>query len=328
MSRDYRRCLTAVIKQRLRADDFAHDFLTLGAMYDVPSVVDGRALCFSYHDGNLAQALKSPYCPRDLSTKRITEGLEFERHVYHGTHHLFAMSEYLRRSFIDDYGVSADRVSTIGAGINLDTVPVAQPDKHYDTKEILFVGSDFARKGGYELLRAFRCVQDKHKDAQLHVVGPKHVNASPEQSRGVHFYGFLDKNGESDRRTLEGLFSKCSLFVLPSLYEPFGIAPLEAMAHQIPAVVSRGWALEEMVMPGVTGMHVEPGSADDLAEQLDKLLSDPNSLERMGTAARTHVIERYTWPRVIERMIDGIHAVQRREIARTDTSTAPTLLHA
>ena len=310
MSPDYRKRLTTVIKNRLQDEDFEHDFFVLGAMYDVPGLMHGQSRCFSYHDGNLAQSLKAPYSPRGLSARRIDEGLAFERKVYQGTDRIFAMSDYLRRSFVDDYNVPSERVSNVGAGINLEQIPEVVPAKRYDTKQILFIGADFERKGGQQLLNAFRHIHDSHPDATLHIVGPKRLVLSGEVSRGVKFYGFLDKTKPHHARTLRDLFEKCCLFALPSLYEPFGIAPLEAMAHQIPAVVSRGWALQEMVVPGLNGAYVEPGSVENLVDQFRVLLSDPDGLRRMGIEARRHVIERYTWPQVMRRIIHEIRQVQ------------------
>lgn len=311
MSRAYRDGLTQAVGGRLLPADFERDFFMLGAMYDVPRVVNGRARCFSYHDGNLAQSLKSPHAPRGLSKKRIDEGLQFERQVCHGIDRIFAMSEYLRRSFIEDYGVPAGRVSNVAAGINLDTIPEPTPDKRYDSQEVLFIGVDFPRKGGLVLLEAFRRVRETHIRAQLHIVGPRELKIPAEQSGGVVFHGYLNKAAPAELARLHDLFRRCSLFVLPSLYEPFGIAPLEAMVHQIPAVVSRGWALEEMVAPGVTGEHAAPGSVDELAEKLCSLLADPERLRRMGTAARLAVLERFTWPQVVGRIIAEIAAHQR-----------------
>ncbi|MGQ0634373.1 MAG: glycosyltransferase family 4 protein [Planctomycetaceae bacterium] len=310
MSRAYREGLTRVVARRLRADDFDHDFFVLGAMFDIPSLRAGRAKCFSYHDGNLAQGLKSPYAPKGLSARRIDEGLSFERRIYLQTDRIFAMSEYLRRSFIEDFDVSPERVSVVGAGINLDEIPETVIGKRYDAKAILFIGVDFPRKGGPILLQAFRRVRDVHPDATLHIVGPPVLSIPLELAGGVTFHGFLNKSNPGDAAKLSTLFRECSLFVLPSLYEPFGIAPLEAMVHQIPAVVSRGWALRESVVPGVTGEHVEPGSVDDLAERLIELLRSPDTLKRWGSAARESVLAKFTWSHVVSRIIQEIEQVQ------------------
>jgi alpha-maltose-1-phosphate synthase len=321
MSRSYRDSLTDAIGLRLRPDDFDQDFFILGAMYDVPRLVAGRSLCFSYHDGNLAQQLKSPYRLKNLSTKRIEEGLSFERRVYEKTDRILAMSEYLRRSFIEDYGIAPSRVAVIGAGVNMD-IPDPFPDKRYDTKQILFIGQDFTRKGGPLLLKAFRQVLVAHPDARLHIVGPRQIDWSGESTNGIVYHGFLDKSSPADAAKLKELFRGSSLFVLPSLYEPFGIAPLEAMVHQIPAVVSRAWALEEIVAEGVTGEHVEPGSADDLIDRLRTLLANPDLLEKMGNAARASVLARYTWPRVVSRIVAEIAAVQQQQAGEKEVPSS------
>lgn len=311
MSRAYRNGLTRAVERRLRPSDFEFDFLQLGALYDVPRLVQGRALCFSYNDGNLAQNLKSPYAPQSVSTRRIDEGLKFERTVNQGLDRIFVMSDYLKRSFVNEYGISADRVSNVGAGVNLDAIPAPASRKLYDRQDIIFIGIDFPRKGGPQLLEAFRQVKRVHPRAVLHIVGPTRLDITPELESGVQFHGYLNKSIPEDWTKLKNLFERCSLFVMPSLYEPFGIAPLEAMLHQIPAVVSRAWALEEIVEDGVTGTHVEPGSVEDLVDRIATLLSDPAALERMGEAARDKVLREYTWPHVISRMVDEIQAVQQ-----------------
>jgi starch synthase len=311
MSRAYRDTLTDTIGQRLRADDFDHDFFILGAMYDVPRLVAGRSMCFSYHDGNLAQQLKSPYRLTNVSAKKINEGLSFERKVYERTDRILAMSEYLRRSFIEDYGIPPSRVRVVGAGINLD-IPDPFPAKRYDSKQILFIGEDFVRKGGPLLLKAFRDVLVTHPNARLHIVGPRQLHMAGESTRGVVYHGFLDKSSPSGLAKLKELFRECSVFVLPSLYEPFGIAPLEAMVHQIPAVVSRAWALEEIVTSGVTGEHILPGSLEDLVDRLRTLLANPDLLQKMGNAARAATLARYTWPQVVSRIIAEIAAAQQQ----------------
>lgn len=310
MSRAYREALTAEVLGRLEPDDFEHDFFQIGAMYDVPRLVARRARCFSYNDGNLVQSLKSPYSPTNLSVKRVDEGLRFEREVNHGLDRIFVMSHYLRRSFIEDYGVPADRVSNVGAGVNLDTIPEPSSTKRYDTQQVLFIGVDFPRKGGPQLLEAFRQVRTTHPRATLHIVGPHSLFIPPGLDGGVQYHGFLSKSNPTSWDTLRHLFERCSLFVMPSLYEPFGIAPLEAMLYQMPAVVSRAWALEETVQPGVTGAHVEPGSVDDLVDRLTTLLAAPEDLKRMGEAARERVLRHHTWPQVVERMVSEIQSVQ------------------
>jgi glycosyltransferase involved in cell wall biosynthesis len=216
---------------------------------------------------------------------------------------VLAMSEYLRQSFVHDFGVPAERVVNVGGGMNLDQLPAYQPDKRFTTREVLFIGVDFPRKGGWELLRAFRAVRETLPDAVLHLVGPRQLNVPADLAPGVVFHGFLSKSDPDQKKQLDELFRRCVLFVMPSLYEPFGIAPLEAMAHQLPCVLTGRWALREMVTPGRTGELVECGSVEDLADKLRRLLRDPERLAPMGDEARRFVLEQYTWDKVANRML-------------------------
>jgi alpha-maltose-1-phosphate synthase len=188
----YRDALTAEVRRRLEPEDFGHDFLQIGAMFGGPSLTRGGH-CFSYNDGNLTNLLRSPEAPRGLSARKIDRALAYEREVYHGLRKIFTMSEYLRQSFLSDFDVPADRVVAVGGGINLETVPDSIPDKRYDNREVLFIGIDFPRKGGWELLRAFRGVTAKFPDARLHLVGPAELDVPPELQKGVVFHGFLSK---------------------------------------------------------------------------------------------------------------------------------------
>ena len=212
---------------------------------------------------------------------------------------IFTFSEYLRRSFIRDYHVAEDRVFNVGGGVNLSELPATQLDKEYGSRRMLFIGSDFKRKGGMQLLEAFREVRLTLPDAELHIAGPRQLGALPP---GVVFHGHLSKENPDDARKLDELFRSCVLFVLPSLYEPFGIAPLEAMLYGLPCLVTNDWALAEFVTEGFNGALVTKGSERDLACKMVELLNDPERLATMGAHGRERVLSHYTWAGVVQRM--------------------------
>lgn len=272
--------------------------MQIGHMFSLPDAFPAHR-SISYHDGNLAELLASGFGMEGVSRQRIDQALRYEEQAARNMTAIFTFSEYLRQSFIKNYGVSPDRVFNVGGGINLAEFPELTPDKDYQTARILFIGTEFTRKGGPQLLKAFRMVRDAIPSAELHIVGPTQVGDLPP---GAVLHGHLSKANPEQRQKLDSLFREATVFALPSLYEPFGIAPLEAMLYRLPAVVTNAWALCEFVTPGVNGALVEKGSVEDLATRLIELLSNPERLAEMGQKGRETVLARYTWPSVVDRM--------------------------
>jgi len=306
LERSYREAATKTLAACINEEDLRHPFLQIGAMFSGPQALGGRTSCFSYHDGNLAQSIQNDLSTREASPRKLQIALKYETDLYEGLDGICTTSEYLRSSFVNDFGIPANRVANVGAGVNLDKFPQSKVDKNYDSKQILFIGIDFERKGGWIVLKAFQALRQRYKTATLHIVGPRTLQLPLELSSGVKYHGYLSKGEKSALNILSGIFEQASVFVMPSLYEPFGVAPLEAMANEIPAIVTNRWALKEMVQPGFNGALVEPGDVDDLYEAMARLLKSPEDLARMGRNGRERIIASYTWEHTARRIIDFV----------------------
>jgi starch synthase len=117
------------------------------------------------------------------------------------------------------------------------------------------------------------------------------------------------------------LYSHAALFVCPSVYEPFGIINLEAMACETPVVASAVGGIPEIVVPGETGTLVEfeagenfepkdpDGFARALAAAITDLIDDPERLEKMGKASRKRVEETFSWRAVAEQTLEFYRAL-------------------
>jgi len=113
------------------------------------------------------------------------------------------------------------------------------------------------------------------------------------------------------------LYSHCAVFCCPSVYEPFGIINLEAMACRAPVVASATGGILEVVVEGETG-HLVPFEADevttfptdpekfskDLAERITKLLNDPAKAKAMGEAGRKRVEEHFSWTAIAAQTVE------------------------
>lgn len=142
---------------------------------------------------------------------------------------------------------------------------------------ILFVGSDFTRKGGDLLLEVFR--ERLSARADLHLVTGKLSNPLPANT-------FLHNGLIPNDARLRDLFAQADLFVLPTRADLSPNVVLEAMATGIPVVATRVGAISEMVRDGETGFLVRPNDGAALAERIETVLSDPDRRRQMGSCAR------------------------------------------
>jgi glycosyltransferase involved in cell wall biosynthesis len=270
----------------------------------------GTTPYYLYMDSNMVMAQHAPVSwATSLTPRQVAGVVGREREAYSHVSGILAFSEHARRSFVDELEVDPARTHTVFAGPNLvldGTENRAAFDKAPPT--ILFVGVEFERKGGPQLLAAFREVRAQLPDAQLLIVGPRDLAVS---EPGVTVVGHLRKDEPADRARLMECYARSSVFCLPTRYEPFGVALLEAMHHGLPCIATSGWAIPEIIEDGRTGYLVELDDTVQLADRLTRLLSRPDEAAAMGAAGMDRARRLFSWDSVARRMLDvaapGVH---------------------
>ncbi|BDG03906.1 glycosyltransferase family 4 protein [Anaeromyxobacter oryzae] len=244
-------------------------------------------------DHTRALAMRSPPWPRAGLEPPPDYGARWrarEAAVYRGARLLATFSENVARSLVADYGVDPARIAVVGAGANV--FPAAAP-RLDDGRTVLFVGKDFERKGGRILLDAFVRLRSSVPKARLLVAGPAVLPPLPEGAFHIGPVAFDE---------LPDLLAQATVFALPTLREPFGIAYLDAMACAVPCVGTRIEAVPEIVQDGETGLLVPPGDAVALACALERLLDDPLRARAMGARGRARVAGRFLWSHAADRL--------------------------
>jgi glycogen synthase len=102
---------------------------------------------------------------------------------------------------------------------------------------------------------------------------------------------------------LVSLYNEATVFACPSVYEPFGIINLEAMACETPVVATRVGGIKEVVVDGETGLLVPPGDPVRLGKAITRIIEDPKLAARMGKAGRKRVLQHFTWDRIAEKTL-------------------------
>lgn len=164
---------------------------------------------------------------------------------------------------------------------------------------LFFMGRLVFEKGIHVLLEALPQILLRHPGVRVVVAGDGPLKGQLEQqaralgvAERVTFYGFADDE-QRDR-----LLRVAQVAVFPSLYEPFGIVALEAMAAGVPVVVGAVGGFAEIVTRGQTGLHAAPGDARALADAVVDVLSNPGLADRLRGAARRDVATKYSWDRI------------------------------
>jgi alpha-maltose-1-phosphate synthase len=239
-----------------------------------------------------------------------------------GAEAVIAVSEGMRRDVLDCYPeIDPARVRVIHNGIDPE---LYRPLRSEETMRALgvdpglrcaiFVGRVTRQKGLQHLLRAALLLPAGH---QLVVCAgapdtleiAAEVGALAEQVRERHG-GLVWIEGILPREQVIHLLTAATVFVCPSIYEPFGLVNLEAMACETAVVASRVGGIPEIVVEGETGELVDwdPATPRDfeaaLAERIDALLSDPERAAAMGRAGRRRVLERFSWPSIADRTVE------------------------
>lgn len=297
----YSRAERALIDRAVRhgVRDVSPDVLLGIGEVDTPTAVP----TFLYQDTNAALVLArraetgSDYSNLLPSRHKVLEAraaAQLERALRAAG--VFSMSRWYA-DFLVGQGVSRERVVVVAAGMN--NPPTVRRDPGREAAgRILFVGTDFAVKGGDLLVEAVRRLRTGgDRRVRLTVVGPRRWPLPGEPPE------FVDFRGRLGAAELSSLYAAHDLLAMPSRFEGFGIALAEALAAGLPCVARRDFAMPEIVTDGVTGALVDSEDPDELADALDRVLGDRDAFARVA-AARPGLLARYTWPAVARAMVD------------------------
>ncbi len=225
-----------------------------------------------------------------------------ERWMAHGANQLIVCSHYMRGHVADIYDLEEERVAVIPNGIDPDDLVevddldalrrrFAAPDE----KLVLLIGRLVYEKGFQLALDALPGLIEQAGGLRFLVAGSgSHEQALRDQAQqlGLMEHGtFLGWIGDD---LLHSLYRIADLCVIPSLYEPFGIVALEAMASGCPTIVADTGGLREVVAHEKVGLRFNGGDAEHLAVMVERMLTDDALRDRLVTQAGEHVL-RFDW---------------------------------
>ena len=242
---------------------------------------------------------------RRKSSARKAFRLSLDRWRAHRFALLIPFTKWAAALFRQNCDVADDKLVPIHVGLDLGvwTRPESDAPMPGRRRKILFVGTDFDRKGGDLLLAVFN---ERFADlAELHMVTGNPPDGAPST---VHFYRDMTPN---DPR-LVGMYAACDMLVMPTEADLAPWAFIEAMAMGLPAIGTNVGAIPEIIDDGVTGFVIPVGDAEALGNSMQRLLEDDDLAREMGRRGRLKVERDYDAARNVPKILAAMKAIVDR----------------
>ncbi|GAA2809767.1 glycosyltransferase family 4 protein [Mycolicibacterium pallens] len=292
----------------------AHPAIALAEFFDVPMVSTVHATEAGRHSGWVSGQISRQVHAVESWFVRESDSL-------------IACSASMADEISELFGPDLAEIVVIRNGIDSSRWPFAHRQAHPGPPELLYIGRLEYEKGVHEAIAALPRIRRTHPGTTLTIAGDGtqqdwlvEVARKHKVLKAVHFAGLVDHD------ELLRLMRRADVAVLPSHYEPFGIAALEAAAAGIPLVTSNVGGLGEAVIDGETGVSFPPRDVTALAAAVRRVLDDPVAAQQRAIAARERLTSDFDWHTVAAETAQVYLAAKRHE--RDPLSRRPIVEHA
>jgi len=227
----------------------------------------------------------------------------FWRYVLSKTSDYYLASAEHSLGLLRELGIPEHKSDYLHHGVNTEIFKPADENRKGDT--LLFLSRIEPRKGLTTLIEAMSLVKTKLTLLIAGQAGDAEYFSKvmdlveKENSRGCHKIEYV---GVPDDKEKVRLFQSASVFVLPSIYEDYGIVNLEALSCATPVIATRVGGVPEIVKDGENGFLVKPGDSEELASAIDRLMGNSELRRKMGEEGRKIVLNDFSWGKIIERL--------------------------
>lgn len=225
---------------------------------------------------------------------------DIERAGMHAADHVVAVSHLTRNVVINKYGVHPDKVSVLHNAVLDASIIHSNTRKHVPEKIVTFLGRITFQKGPEYFVEAAKKVIDRDPNVRFVMAGNgdllnKMIVRVAELGMGTkfHFTGFLKGKDVDD------MYAISDVYVMPSVSEPFGIAPLEAVRHNTPVIISKQSGVAEVL---INAIKVDFWDVDAMADAIFGLLHY-ESISKMFKELGSEELKKLKWEHVAAKLV-------------------------
>ena len=287
---DYSQLFGAILSEQLRRDYYdliiCRDYFFLADLVtDLPILYLGDTT-FRLFQGYLG--ITDPHI--------MNRNDQLERRAIDRATHIIYPSDWAKQSAINHYGKEEDRISVIEFGANLMLPPqVSQRSFSGNTCHLLFVGTNWHKKGGEHVLSVYHRLRELGVNASLTIVGCQPPQPLPKgmQARVIPY---LDKATEEGQRLFDQLFRESDFLLAPTSFDCFGIVYCEAAAYGVPVLTTDVGGVKHVVRHGINGFLFPPeASVEEWVQRIMQLYTEPISYRQISQQALSEYQNRLCW---------------------------------
>lgn len=277
---------------------------TLARRHDVPFILTMHGTERVRHGGNLPEG-----DPTDINSIEWWLAFRADR--------LIASTRFMVDQLVNSFELAPEHVVRVPNGI--DPTLWAGHDRPTDREPLVVSWGRVQYEKGFQVLaRAMTTVRHRIPEAGCVIAG--RGSYLPELQTQIDVEGvsdLIELPGFLSDGALRNLVQRAGCVVLPSLYEPFGLVALEALAAGAPLIVARTGGLAELIVGTEAGLTFEPGDPDDLAHCVELVLRDKALAQQLTTNARRLIETKYAWEAIATSVVRVYDAANAHRPARS-----------
>ncbi|MEM0449107.1 MAG: glycosyltransferase family 4 protein [Methanomassiliicoccales archaeon] len=224
--------------------------------------------------------------------------IPLENNYYKKRYNYITVSNWAKKIFSKEKKIDENKINVIYNGIDINAFNPGNKDVSFlknmnpniktNMPIITFISRVVGKKGILTLLEAIKIIE-KYYDVQFIIAGPGDQNIIKKLPNSCLYLGYLTTEEKKK------LLASSDIFVLPSYYENFPFAILEAMSSGTAIVTTNVGGIPEMITNDQEGILINPGDSKMLAETLISLIENDNKRKKLGEAARKKAIQEFNW---------------------------------
>jgi glycosyltransferase involved in cell wall biosynthesis len=220
------------------------------------------------------------------------------------TKRTITVCQYNRRYILDTYGTPEEKINVVRCGISPDFFHPVNHDKREEGL-IVSIGRLHYHKAFHVLIEACKILVDRGVRFQCHIVGEGELRKELEALiESLQLGSRVKLLGARSNEEVRELLLRAEVFAMSSDVETVGLAGVEALASEVPAIATRVFGVPEMVKDGETGFLCEAGDSACIADRLKKLLESKEVRRSMGTKGRALVMQEHNLPIQVTKLIN------------------------